>query len=110
MNKEQLRMQMLAGIITEGQYHKLTENDGTSNLVEWIEFDKTIETDTDQRYSSSTKFALKLKDDSTIYTGTFYYGSLSDKIEWETRPNRPEINDNELDEYVNDSWFDHRWE
>ena len=37
MNKETLRMQMLAGIITEGQYkQKLNENNPDENSPEWI--------------------------------------------------------------------------
>jgi hypothetical protein len=33
MNKEQLRMQMLAGIITEGQYKEKTEEDSYESKV-----------------------------------------------------------------------------
>ena len=108
MTQEQLRMQMLAGIITESQYHKLTEADGVSGLVEYIEFDETIETDTEQKFSLSTDFELKLKGDDTIYTGIFNYSSLSDGIDWNKVPSFNKIDTNELEEYVNDSYFKHR--
>jgi len=105
MNNEFLHMQMLAGIITESQYHELTENDKIGNLIEWIEFSETDETDTEQRYSSSTEFALKLKGDNTIYTGTFNYGSLSDDIDWNKVPSYDKVNTNELEEYITLNYF-----
>jgi hypothetical protein len=38
MNKEQLRMQMLSGIITEGEYKaKLNENENANRMLELIE-------------------------------------------------------------------------
>jgi hypothetical protein len=38
MNKEQLRMQMLSGIITEGEYKaKLNENENSNRMLELIE-------------------------------------------------------------------------
>jgi hypothetical protein len=45
MTQEQLRMQMLAGIITEGQY-KAKLNESESNLLKQI-FDKLVEDDRD---------------------------------------------------------------
>jgi len=108
MTQEQLRMQMLAGIITESQYHKLTESNRIDNLIEWIEFSETDETDTEQRYSSSTDFELKLKGDNTIYTGTFNYGSLSDDIDWNKIPSYDKINTNELEEYITSNYFNNR--
>ena len=54
MNKEQLRMQMLAGIITEGQYKaKLNENMMAGDTVEHHEGMGTIELVTD--YASHAK-------------------------------------------------------
>jgi hypothetical protein len=109
MTQEQLRMQMLAGIITEGQYKTmLNEDSRTNNLIEFIDFSETNETDTGQRYSSSTDFELKLKGDDTIYTGTFNYSSLSDSINWSEEPSSNKIDIDELEDYITLSYFNRR--
>jgi hypothetical protein len=108
MAQDKLRMQMLAGIITENQYYKLTEDSRTNNLIEFIDFLETDETDTGQRYSSSTDFELKLKGDDTIYTGTFNYGSLSDSINWSEEPSSNKIDIDELEDYITLSYFNRR--
>lgn len=94
---------------SSNDYHYFSLGGGVGSLVEWIDFSEPDETDTHQRYSSTTEFALKLRGDNTIYEGKFNSGSLSDSIDWEISPDYSKVNTNDLEEYVTSSYFKSSW-
>jgi hypothetical protein len=77
MTQEQLRMQMLAGVITEGEYKAKLNEDDMSNSVD----DKTYESmdslvnddDYDDFINSATKIMKSLMDNGFEVKDIFHY-------------------------------------
>jgi hypothetical protein len=95
MTKEQLRMQMLAGIITEGQYKAKLNEESTNNFEDLLQLAEFL-----NGREAKKAFATEFKEDTITYLKD-YYEEHYDNSGNEISPD--EIENNWMELWMNDA-------